>query len=618
MFQEVFQALQNNQFLEAESLLQEMLVSSPANPDVLHLLGIVCGMQSRPDDALRFFEQALQLTPDNPELHFNTAKALSTLQRDTDALEHHQKALALDPDNPEIWLNYGRSLDNLRQREQALDCYEKAVVLQPQMAEGWFNKGKILGELRRYDEALQSYINAYQLRPTEPFLLGIILHYKMLICDWADLEGIYLKIQQDLHAHQMVVEPFGFQGVSTSEQDLLESAKIFAKQRFPAREKTANQVAPKSKNEKIRIAYLCGEFRDQATSVLMTGVYESHDPDHFEIYALDNGWDDGGVLRPRMKKAFKEIIDISQMTDPAVVNLIEDLQIDILVNLNGYFGEGRQNVFAFHPAPIQVNYLGFPGTLGAEYMDYLIADPIVIPPTSRQYYVEKIAYLPNSYQANDSKRIISAREFTRAELGLPEVGFVYCCFNNNYKITPETFDSWMRILKAVEGSVLWLIQDNVPAEKNLKAEALKRGISPDRIIFAQRLPLPEHLARHKMADLFLDTLPYNAHTTASDALWAGVPVLTLLGNTFPGRVAASLLNAVGLPGLVAHTPKEYEQRAIELARDPLVLKAIQERLVDNRLSKPLFDTALFTQDLEALYKKMVERYRANLVPEDIS
>ena len=617
MFQEVFQALQNNQFLEAESLLQEMLVSSPANPDVLHLLGIVCGMQSRPDDALRFFEQALQLTPDNPELHFNTAKALSTLQRDTDALEHHQKALALDPDNPEIWLNYGRSLDNLRQREQALDCYEKAVVLQPQMAEGWFNKGKILGELRRYDEALQSYINAYQLRPTEPFLLGIILHYKMLICDWADLEGIYLKIQQDLHAHQMVVEPFGFQGVSTSEQDLLESAKIFAKQRFPAREKTANQVAPKSKNEKIRIAYLCGEFRDQATSVLMTGVYESHDPDHFEIYALDNGWDDGGVLRPRMKKAFKEIIDISQMTDPAVVNLIEDLQIDILVNLNGYFGEGRQNVFAFHPAPIQVNYLGFPGTLGAEYMDYLIADPIIIPPTSRQYYVEKIAYLPNSYQANDSKRIISTREFTRAELGLPEVGFVYCCFNNNYKITPETFDSWMRILKAVEGSVLWLIQDNVPAEKNLKAEALKRGISPDRIIFAQRLPLPEHLARHKMADLFLDTLPYNAHTTASDALWAGVPVLTLLGNTFPGRVSASLLSAAGLAELVTHTPEEYEKRAVELAHYPLSLKVMKDRLDENRMVKPLFDTILFTKNLELLYRKMVERHEASLGPGNI-
>ena len=618
MFQEVFKALQNNQFPEAESLLKKMLVANPANPDVLHLMGVVCGMQNRPDDALRLFEHALQLTPDNPALHFNTAKALSTLQRDVDALEHHQKALALDPDNPEILLNYGRSLDNLRKREEALTCYEKAVALQPQMTEGWFNKGKILGELKRYEEALQSYINAYQLRPTEPFLLGVILHYKMLICDWADLEGIYLKIQQDLHAHQMVVEPFGFQGISTSEQDLLESAKIFAKQRFPARERMAIQSTPKAKNEKIRIAYLCGEFRDQATSVLMTGVYESHDPEHFEIYALDNGWDDGGVLRPRMKKAFKEMIDISHMTDLAVVKLIQDLKIDILVNLNGYFGEGRQHVFASHPAPIQVNYLGFPGTLGAEYMDYLIADPIVIPPDSRQHYVEKIAYMPNSYQANDSKRIISERHFTRAELGLPEAGFVYCCFNNNYKITPETFDSWMRILKAVEGSVLWLIQDNAPAEKNLKAEALKRGISPDRIIFAQRLPLPEHLARHKMADLFLDTLPYNAHTTASDALWAGVPVLTLLGNTFPGRVAASLLNAVGLSELVTHTPEEYEQRAIELARDPLALKVVKDHLAENRFTKPLFDTKLFTRDIETLYRKMVERHEAHLTPEHLS
>jgi predicted O-linked N-acetylglucosamine transferase (SPINDLY family) len=616
MFQEVFKSLENNQFVEAEALLRKMLAANAGNSDILHLLGIVCGMQNRPADALGFFEQALLITPDNPALHFNTAKALSSLQRDTDALEHHQKALALDPENPEIWLNYGRSLDNLRKREEALSCYEKAVALQPQMTEGWFNKGKILGELKRYEEALQSYINAYQLRPTEPFLLGVILHYKMLICDWVDLEGLYLKIQQDLHAHQMVVEPFGFQGISTSEPDLLESAKIFAKQRFPVVAQASNQSTAKPKNEKIRIAYLCGEFRDQATSVLMTGVYECHDSEHFEIYALDNGWDDGGVLRPRMKNAFKEMIDISQMTDFEVVKLIQDLNIDILVNLNGYFGEGRQNIFAAHPAPIQVNYLGFPGTLGAEYMDYLIADQVVIPPASRQYYLEKIAYMPHSYQANDSKRIISEKQFTRAELGLPENSFVYCCFNNNYKITPKTFNSWMRILKAVEGSVLWLIQDNVPAEKNLKAEAVKCGISSERIIFAKRLPLPEHLARHKMADLFLDTLPYNAHTTASDALWAGIPVLTLLGNTFPGRVAASLLSAVGLPELITHTSQEYEERAIELAHDPLALKHLKDRLVENRLTKPLFDTPLFTKNLEALYTKMVERREAHLAPDN--
>ena len=618
MFQKVFAALQNNQFLEAESLLKDMSISSPGNPDILHLMGVVCGMQNRPMDALMLFEQALQLTPDNPALLFNAAKALSTLQRDDEALEYHRKAIHLDSENPEVWVNYGRSLDNLRRREEALACYEKAVALQPNMTEGWFNKGKIFGELKRYEEALHAYLTAYQLRPNEPFLLGIILHYKMLICDWADLEGIYSKVQQDLRAHQLVAEPFGFQGIATSEKDLLETARIFAKYRFPATAKVASESVNKPKNEKIRIAYLCGEFRDQATSVLMTGVYECHDPQYFEIYALDNGWDDGGILRPRMKNAFKEMIDISQKTDLEVIQLIQDLNIDILVNLNGYFGDGRQNIFAAHPAPIQVNYLGFPGTLGAEYMDYLIADPVVIPPASRVHYVEKIAYMPDSYQANDGKRIISERQFSRAELGLPEKGFIYCCFNNNYKITPETFDCWMRILQAVEGSVLWLIQDNVPAEKNLQAEALKRGVSPDRIIFAKRLPLPEHLARHNIADLFLDTLPYNAHTTASDALWAGLPVLTLPGSTFPGRVAASLLSALAMQELIVQTPEEYERRAIELARDKAALKAIKERLAMNRLTKPLFNTPLFTKNLEALYQKMYERHEANLAPEHIS
>ncbi len=618
MFQNVFEALQNNQFLEAESLLKKMVIANPGSPDVLHLMGVVCGMQGRPFDALAFFEQALQITPDNPALLFNAAKALSTLQRDTEALEYHRRAISLDPENPDIWLNYGRSLDNLRQREDALTCYEKSVTLRPNMPEGWFNKGKIFGELKRYEEALQAYIAAYQLRPTEPFLLGIILHYKMLICDWADLEGLYLKVRQDLHAHQLVAEPFGFQGISDSEIDLLETAKLFSEQRFPRIGNISAGSQNQVKNEKIRIAYLCGEFRDQATSVLMTGVYECHDPEYFEIYALDNGWDDGGILRPRMKNAFKEMIDISRMTDHQVIQLIQELNIDILVNLNGYFGEGRQNIFASHPAPIQLNYLGFPGTLGADYMDYLIADPIVIPPDSRQYYVEKIAYMPDSYQANDAKRIISERQFSRAELGLPENAFVYCCFNNNYKITPETFDRWMHILKAVDGSVLWLIQDNEAAEKNLQAEAFKRGISSNRIIFAKRLPLPEHLARHKLADLFLDTLPYNAHTTASDALWAGVPVLTLSGQTFPGRVSASLLSALRMEGLITKTPEEYEQLAIELARDKSALKAIKERLAKNRLVKPLFDTPRFTKNLEALYKKMYERHEAGLPPDHIS
>jgi len=457
MFTPVFGALQANDLMQAESLLKGILVSAPNNPDALHLMGVVCGMQGHPKEALTFFQQCLVVAPQNAMLRFNLAKALSALQRDAEAIEHHQASASLDSANPDVWINYGRSLDNLRRREEALAAYEKAVVLMPDSVEGWFNKGKIFGELKRYEEALHSYIRAYQLRPTEPFLLGIILHYKMLICDWLELDVLYEQVQRDLRSGQKVVEPFGFQGISDSESDLLLAAKIFANERYPlAREVTKAPI--RARGEKIRVAYLCGEFRDQATSVLMTGIYESHNSEQFEIYALDNGWNDGGVLRSRMEKVFKEIIDISKMPDLSVAQLIKSLNIDILVNLNGYFGEARSNVFAQHAAPIQVNFLGFPGTLGAPYMDYLIADEIVIPPTSREYYVEKIAYMPNSYQANDAKRIISDRQFSRSELGLPEQGFVFCCFNNNYKITPQTYGSWMRVLKTVEGSVLWLIE----------------------------------------------------------------------------------------------------------------------------------------------------------------
>ena len=617
MFTPVFKALQANDLTGAESLLQELLVSFPSNPDALHLIGVVYGLQGRPNEALDSFQKCLAVAPQNAMLRFNLAKALSVLQRDREAVEHHHQAAILDPTNPEIWVNYGRSLDNLRQREEALVCYEKATELNPNLMEAWFNRGKICGELKRYEEALHSYVRAYQLKPTEPFLLGIILHYKMLICDWLDLDGLYQKVQRDLREGQKVVEPFGFQGISDSESDLLLAAKIFAQERYQAA-KEADPLPLGPSGEKIRVAYLCGEFRDQATSVLMTGVYESHDPEKFEIFALDNGWNDGGVLRARMEKVFKEIIDITNTPDLSVAQLIKELKIDILVNLNGYFGEARSNVFAQHAAPIQVNFLGFPGTLGAPYMDYLIADETVIPNQSREFYVEKIAYMPNSYQANDSKRIIAERAFSRAELGLPEHGFVFCCFNNNYKITPQTFDSWMKILKAVDASVLWLIEDNIFAVNNLKSEAKKRGISPDRIIFASRLPLPEHLARHRNADLFLDTLPYNAHTTASDALWAGLPVLTCMGKTFPGRVASSLLKALELPELITYSIEDYEDLAIELANNPDSLKAIKQKLLNNRRYKPLFNTQLFTQDLEALYKKMYERHREGLSPNHLS
>ena len=338
----------------------------------------------------------------------------------------------------------------------------------------------------------------------------------------------------------------------------------------------------------------------------------------FEMTAISIGPDDNSEMRQRLKHSFDHFIDATILSDEEIASRIRVTEIDILIDLKGFTQDARTNVFARRPAPIQANYIGYPGTMGAEYIDYIIADQTVIPENSKQYYLEKIVYLPTSYQVNDSKRFISDKAFTRTQLGLPPTGFVFCSFNNNYKITPRIFDCWMRILKQVESSVLWLLEDNPTAASNLRKEATTRGVNPERLIFAKRLPIAEHLARHRLADLFLDTLPYSAHTTASDALWAGLPVLTCLGETFAGRVAASLLNAIGLPELIAATPEAYEQMAIDLATHPEKLAVIKRKLAENRLTTPLFDTKLFTKHIEAAYIAMYERHQAGLAPDHIS
>jgi predicted O-linked N-acetylglucosamine transferase (SPINDLY family) len=396
---------------------------------------------------------------------------------------------------------------------------------------------------------------------------------------------------------------------------LFQCAKIYSAEYYPE----VRTKKPKlSQHEKIHIGYVSGEFRHQATSLLMVNLFELHDKQKFKIFAFDNGWDDHSEIRQRLAAAFDEIIDISGLTTPQASEVIQSRKIDILINLNGFFGLSRQDVFAMRSSPIQVNYLGFPGTIGASYMDYLIADQYVIPPSSYPFYSEKIVSLPHSYQANDRNRIISDKIYSRDELGLPQDAFVFCCFNNNYKIQPETFSCWMRILERVPTSVLWLLKDNAAAVDNLKKEAQKRGIAPERLIFAERAFLPEHLARQRAADLFLDTLPYNAHTTASDALWAGLPVLTCVGSSFAGRVGSSLLNAVGLPELITHTWSEYEALAIDLATHPEKLAMIKNKLLNNRLITPLFDSALLTRHIETGYEKMMELQRAQLPCEHFS
>jgi predicted O-linked N-acetylglucosamine transferase (SPINDLY family) len=346
----------------------------------------------------------------------------------------------------------------------------------------------------------------------------------------------------------------------------------------------------------------------------MVGVLEQHDRETFEIVAFDNGWDDGSATRRRIAAAVERIVPIRELSDLEATAAIRDAGIDVLVDLNGYFGEARTRVFARRAAPVQVNYLGFPGTLGASYMDYIIADGEVLPAEDHRFFSEKVVTLPHSYQPNDRQRPIATGEVTRQSCGLPEQGVVFCCFNNSYKITPEVFGAWLRILGAVEDSVLWLIEDCSEATANLRRAAAAAGVAERRIVFAGRRPPAEHLARHRCADLFLDTLPYNAHTTASDALWAGLPLLTCRGSTFAGRVAASLLKAIDLPELVTTSLADYEALAVALARDPARLSGLRQRLAANRLTTPLFDTAAITRQLEAAFTTMVERHRAGLSP----
>jgi predicted O-linked N-acetylglucosamine transferase (SPINDLY family) len=365
------------------------------------------------------------------------------------------------------------------------------------------------------------------------------------------------------------------------------------------------------------VGYFSADFKNHPVAFLIAELFEIHDRSQFETYAfsLAEGADE---MRGRLHKAFDHFIDAEARSDVEIAQVARDLGIDIAVDLSGFTQDSRTGIFAHRAAPIQVNYLGYPGTMGADYIDYIIADKTLIPPQSQQFYSEKIVYLPNSYQVNDRGRLISVRQFTRTELGLPENGFVFCCFNNNFKILPATFDGWMRILKSVKGSVLWLFQDNPRAVDNLRCEALNRGVEASRLIFAERMPLAEHLARHRQADLFLDTLPYNAHTTTSDALWTGLPVLTLMGESFASRVAASLLNAIGLPELITSSQEEYEALAIELALNPKKLADTKLKLANNRLTAPLFDTPLFAKNLEAAYIEIYKKYQADLQPEHMS
>ncbi len=568
------------------------------------------------DDAIINFNQALKINPNYFEAYNNLGNAFINLEKLDQAMASYDQAIKIKPDYAHAYHGRAYTLMKSLKLEEAVNNWNKAIKINPNFVAAYSERGHALVALNRLGEALESYNNAYILNPDYKFLLGNLIHTKFKLCSWKSVVENLEELKNKILKIEKSSPPFPTLAFFDLPQLQKISAEIWIKENFS--KKSFIEKIPKKKSEKkIRIGYYSADYYEHATSYLIAELIELHDKSKFEIFGFSFGPDKDDKMRKRISKAFDQFIDVNLKSDKEVAQLSRDLKIDIAVDLKGFTQFSRFGIFVERCAPIQVNYLGHPGTLGTDCIDYIIADKVLIPQKNQKDYSEKIIYLPHCYQVNDSNKKISDKVFTRKELELPKDGFIFCCFNKNYKITPNVFDCWMKILKKVKGSVLWLFENNPITIKNLQQEANKRDVGSDRLIFAKPMALDKHLARHKVADLFLDTFPYTAHTTCSDALWAGLPVLTCTGESFASRVSASLLNAIGLSELVTHTHKEYEGMAIELANNLIRLKEIKNELEKNKLEKPLFNTKLFTKHIESAYTEIHKKYIKNKKPDHI-
>jgi protein O-GlcNAc transferase len=609
--------LQLGDCVQAVELIGQALAINPNDSAAQSQYGLALVGQGLFAEAVPAFNHALALQPDNLPALIGRGAAQRGLGRWAEALDDHEAVLARDPRNADAWNGRGALLRSLGRIDEALDSFNRAIALWPDFAEAWNNRGDLQWTNKvDYNAAVKDLSRALAIDPTRPWLLGNLLHLKMMGANWDGLEQEIARVHDGVRTGKPVVQPFIYQAIAQGPEDSQACSRIWVREHFPLR---VEAPPPWRRHERIRIGYVAGEFYEQAVGFLMAGVYECHDRSRFEVVAFNSGGRNDGAMRKRMVAAFDKFIDIGTLSSREAAARVRAVEIDILVNLNGYFGVQRSDLFALRPAPVQVSYMGFPATLGAPYMDYVLADRMVIPEGERRYYDEQVAYLPETYWANDSKRGIAATVPSRAACGLPDDAFVFCNFNNSYKLTPETFALWMRVLNQVPDSVLWLFEGKNPIfADNIRREAARHGVAADRLAFAGLVPSEENLARLKLADLSLDSLPYNAHTTAADVLWTGVPILTLRGTTWPGRVAASLLYAVGLPELVTDSEDEFVAKAVALARDQGAFATLKQKLADNRMSAPLFDTTRWTRHVEAAYAEMHARSQRGKTPASFS
>jgi protein O-GlcNAc transferase len=598
---------------EALRSYERCLALAPRAADTLNNRGNLLAAMGRHAEALASYDASLAVALDATDTLVNRANLLVTLRRYPEALAGYEFALRIAPDVPDVLERRGHVLATLGREEEAVASLERCLALAPRHKAAWLALLGLLVGRKRFEEAQTAIHKLLVVAPDTNFARGYLAFAKLNVCDWAGLAEALNALQDQVRQGKAAALPFHGILTPSSPQDQLLCARARLAVEFPRA--LPRLAATCYDHDRIRLAYLSADFHDHATAYLLSGLIEQHDRSRFELTGVSFGPDDDSRTQHRIRGAFDRFLDVRSLSDLAAAELIRAHEVDIAVDLKGFTQGCRPAIFASRPAPVQVAYLGFPGTMGADFIDYIIADRWVVSTDADRFYAEKVVYLPASYQCTDDKRPIAPAAPTRAEAGLPARGFVFGSFNHTFKIMPEVFDIWMRLLTAVEGSVLWQLADYPAARRNLRAEAERRGVSGDRIIFADRVPAEVHLARHGLGDLFLDTLPCCAHTTASDALWAGTPLLTCTGTTFTGRVATSLLHAIGVPELATRSLAEYEALALALAGEPDRLAALKAKIAANRRTHPLFDTARFCRGIEAAYAVMNARARRGEPPE---
>jgi protein O-GlcNAc transferase len=632
---------------EGLKVSDRILSINPMDADTLYNRGVLLTKLGRLEDALAGYDKALALRTNDVAALFNRATVLAQLRRYDEALAGYERTLALAPDHVEALINRANVLSKLGHRQEALAAYDRVLAMRPDFVMALNNRAAVLKQLHRHHEALASYGRALAaepanfdalynrgntlvrlnrhaegladleraraIRPDDAETLNALMMAYLQTCHWSKAAALLGPLKAHLRDG---IDPFTLLALDTTPAEQLACAKGEIERTTVVSTRLA--ASNRKHAGRLRIAYLTADFHLHPTAWLAAELFELHDRAQFEVVGVSYGPDDGSEMRARLRQAFDRFHDVMRHGDAEVAKLLRGLEVDIAIDLKGHTENKRPGILAHRPAPVQVSYLGYAGTMGADFIDYIVTDRIVLPFDQQPFYTEAIVHLPDSYQVNDSKRVIATRAPSRRDVGLPDDALVLCCFNNSFKITPAIFDVWMRVLGKVSGGVLWLLQTNDLAVANLRREAQARGIDPHRLLFAPKVALADHLARHALADLVVDTLPYNAHTTTSDALWTGVPVVTCLGSTFAGRVAASLLHAVGLPELVTASLEQYEVLVLTLATDRDRLAAVRRKLAANRLAYPLFDTDRFRRHLEAAYATMWDIWQRGEPPRSFS